>query len=515
MIPVIDLFAGAGGLGEGFSSLRDTSGKQVFQTIMSVECDKNAHDTLLLRSYLRKILKPDGSLPGVYLRYMAHQDKDHKDKLKAYRPDCWEAAEQEALQKTLVEGDNTLVEEARNRIKNLGEEYRDEPLVIIGGPPCQAYSLVGRSRRAHDEDFDKDVKHTLYKCYLSFIEGLKPDVFVMENVKGLLSAQHKGEGVFRHILDDMDKAGYEIRSLVTDSPENPRDYIVRSELYGIPQMRHRVILLGVRKDSSIETGLLRRREEINLRTALTGIPKIRSGFSKRNPNWREMNWAEYIDEAAKRLKRSSGYDDLRPVFDEVISSRPPKTMSKSQVNGEQGAYDPWYRARMGASRTLANHMARTHLAKDLDRYLFCSAFAKVYGEPARLEEFPRDLLPNHKNVAEGVEAVKRGGEFEFDDRFRVQLADRPSTTVTSHIAKDGHYYIHPDPTQCRSLTVREAARLQTFPDDYLFEGNRTSQYTQVGNAVPPLLAQEIALVVSRSLGKEGHGFCESMRIEED
>ena len=136
------------------------------------------------------------------------------------------------------------------------------------------------------------------------------------------------------------------------------------------------------------------------------------------------------------------------------------------------------------------------MAKDLDRYLFCSVFAQVRGRPAKLEDFPSYLLPTHKNVTESKDLKT----VEFSDRFRVQLYDYPSTTVTSHISKDGHYFIHPDFKQCRSLTVREAARLQTFPDDYFFEGNRTSQYQQVGNAVPPLLANQIAKVVALCLG---------------
>ena len=131
---------------------------------------------------------------------------------------------------------------------------------------------------------------------------------------------------------------------------------------------------------------------------------------------------------------------------------------------------------------LPNNETRGHIREDIGRYLYATAFARTFERPPRAEDFPSELAPEHANWKSG----------KFVDRFRVQLADKPSTTITSHISKDGHYFIHPDPSQCRSLTVREAARLQTFPDNYLFRGGRTQQYVQVGNAVPPYLAHQIA-----------------------
>lgn len=139
-----------------------------------------------------------------------------------------------------------------------------------------------------------------------------------------------------------------------------------------------------------------------------------------------------------------------------------------------------------ANKDISYHEARPHMDSDLLRYFFCSVYRKVYGKNAKSDNFPSFLAPAHKNWNSG----------KFVDRFKVQSFDQPSSTVTSHISKDGHYFIHDDPTQCRSLTVREAARLQSFPDSYHFIGKRTNQYHQVGNAVPPYLARQIAHIVA-------------------
>jgi DNA (cytosine-5)-methyltransferase 1 len=205
-------------------------------------------------------------------------------------------------------------------------------------------------------------------------------------------------------------------------------------------------------------------------------------------------WNDALRECAVKLRKRSTSESLRQYLatldldgaanlqagsNFVPWRKKPKFRSDWYVDPELGG--------------VCNHVSRFHLRSDIQRYFFVSAFAASMHEMARspkLVDFPTFLLPNHQNVQEALDGAM------FGDRFRVQVAGRPSTTVTSHISKDGHYYIHPNPLQARSLTVREVARIQTFPDNYFFCGPRTSQYHQVGNAVPPLLAWEIAAVVA-------------------
>ena len=170
-----------------------------------------------------------------------------------------------------------------------------------------------------------------------------------------------------------------------------------------------------------------------------------------------------------------------------LSTGGPFVRHDTTTNQMRNRLSDWYiDTRLGG---VIQHETRSHMRSDLHRYLFASAYGRAKGLSPKIADFPAPLLPKHDNVS--------SEKVPFADRFRVQLENSWSSTVVAHIAKDGHYFIHPDPSQCRSLTVREAARLQTFQDNYFFAGNRTEQYTQVGNAVPPLLARKIASVVSK------------------
>ncbi len=502
-IPVIDLFAGPGGLGEGFSSLLTGASERVFKIKLSIEKDEHAHRTLELRAFFREF--PPKNAPDDFYEYL--RGNIARDELfKRHSAQAREAGN-EAWLATLGEKPNKEVD--RRIEAALGDER--ENWILIGGPPCQAYSLVGRSRRKGDEDFEKDEKHFLYREYLRILAAHKPPVFVMENVKGLLSAKMKKEHIFDQIRADLEHPlfatgmggkedlKYDFFPLVATPGElighfDPEDFVIHSEDFQIPQARHRIIILGVRSDwpTKPDSFLKPGKAQVTIEQVIGDLPRLRSGLSK-EPDSAEA-WRDAVQECMKA--RWFGNGEITAELREALRSAV-KRLGASLTRGgvflaesarpevhKDWFVDPKFKG-------ICNHETRSHIRADLHRYFFAAVLARKLGRSPLLENFPKALLPKHENVGQALK------ENKFNDRFRVQVAGRPSTTVVSHIAKDGHYYIHYDPSQCRSLTVREAARLQTFPDNYFFEGPRTEQYHQVGNAVPPLLARQIAEVVAK------------------
>lgn len=503
--PVVDLFAGPGGLGEGFASLVGEEGDNIYDGVVAIERDEFSHRTLLLRHFLRQF--PNGEFPDEYYSYLKGK-LEIADLYRSYRVQYLEAASS-ALRISLGPESHAAVK--RTITSRLGDQKR---WVLVGGPPCQAYSLVGRSRMMGQPDFEQDERHFLYREYLKIIIDHAPPIFVMENVKGLLSATVKGVPVIGRILRDLanprtalqggnNGLSYKLYSLSEaerpDEQADPRLFVVRAEDFGVPQARHRMFIVGVRSDINMRPGLLRSRKAPTVRDTIADLPTIRSGLSKGEDTaerWQnEIAKLSSIDIASQLSGTPNSKAVARGIrvqLGEAIDS-PTHRYSRAypgKAPGRHGVLATLHDPRLNV---LTAHEARSHMASDLRRYMYAAVFADVTGRSPKLSDFPRSLLPDHQNVDLG-----RSGKM-FSDRFRVQLPDQVSTTITSHISKDGHYFIHFDPAQCRSLTVREAARLQTFPDNYNFEGPRTAQYHQVGNAVPPYLARQIAELVAEVL----------------
>lgn len=490
-ISVVDLFAGPGGLGEGFSALRRPSGEPAFRIAVSAEMELYAARTLKLRAFFRQF--PHGEVPDSYYAYVQGRlATPYTEKTLAE----WQRAGDEARRLTL--GDPT---DDQALVGCIGKAVKQRvPWVLIGGPPCQAYSLVGRARnrgvvgyRAEDDD-----RHFLYRHYLRVIERFRPPIFVMENVKGILSSTVGGERVFERILNDLQRPGgrkgprYRLLSLVpTQDGHVVPDFILRAEEFGVPQRRHRVIVLGV----SEELGQCSAHElrpgprHFTVRDVIGGLPRLRSGMTTGAVDDWPSTAARILRKAASRMRRRGALADQLIQLSDIAKEQPdPDTGArwielKRTTSGLPVHLRSWFND--SRLRGIANHEARNHMEDDLVRYGFAAAFASINLRSPRGDDFPTALAPDHRSWGSG----------KFVDRFKVQLWDDPSSTITSHLCKDGHYFIHPDPLQLRSLTVREAARLQTFPDNYFFEGPRGAQYRQVGNAVPPWLAYQIAQAV--------------------
>ncbi len=534
-IKLVDLFAGPGGLGEGFSAFRANAharDTRIFRLIASAEMDPIACQTLQLRAFYRQFKNPD-DVPDAYFDYLKNPELIDLAKLF---PEHWKASKEEALHIELGTDDDARLDD---RLRTFG--LQRELWVLIGGPPCQAYSLVGRARNKGIDHYvpEQDHRHYLYRNYLRIIEKYRPAVFVMENVKGILSSSLNGQPVFKKILSDLidpgmalkgkssDRGfGYRLYSIVTGecitrdqevSQIDPRDFVVRAEEYGIPQRRHRVFILGVREDIECkELPILQKRigPTTTVKSVIGGLPPLRSGLSSRETKETDSyeNWSKAVASQEEQLGSLLEQTAKVGPFDDKfirIAGEAKKAVSMLSVRNKplpRSAVGMVYEFDTPASAELPddliawlknvrlcelpNHETRSHIKEDLGRYLFTAAFGSATKRSPRSSDFPELLSPEHRNWKSG----------KFADRFRVQLAEEPATTITSHISKDGHYFVHFDPSQCRSLTVREAARIQTFPDDYYFKGPRTQQFHQVGNAVPPFLARQIAEIVFQIVG---------------
>lgn len=407
----VDLFAGAGGLSEGFV-------RNGFLPIAHVEMNRDACNTLKTRTayhWLKSIEKE-----SIYYDYLKADDRKPEN-LWALLPDkLRNSVINEEISETTIEG-------IFSKINSLLEGNSVD--VIIGGPPCQAYSVAGRARDPYG--MKEDPRNYLYKYYVRFLEQYKPKMFVFENVPGILSANN---GVFLDkIFRAVDEAGYEMQI--------PPKKVLNSKHFGVLQDRKRVIIIGWRKDLNLKYPEFFEED--------TDYEVLRDLFSDLKP-----------------LKNGEGTINSSPYLKNAT-----EYLLKSKIrNGED---------------FVTQHIARPNNENDLEIYRIA---VDKWNKGCRLNygELPPRLI-KHNNTK------------SFTNRFQVVDGKGISHTVVAHIAMDGHYYIHPDKTQNRSISVREAARIQSFPDNYFFEGSRTAAFKQIGNAVPPLMAEKIAKKIKQML----------------
>lgn len=404
----IDLFAGAGGLSEGFI-------KAGFDPIAHVEIDTAASFTLKTRSTFH-YLQENGKI-STYESYL---------KGEISRQTLYSEIPEQVLASVINKPIGLEFNEAI--FQNIDSQINGREIdFIVGGPPCQAYSLAGRARS--ENNMKQDPRNFLYVQYANYLAKYNPKMFVFENVLGLLSA---GKGIYLQNMERLfNKKGYKIHV-----------FKVKAENFGVLQKRRRLIIIGWKDDF-----LPILPDLDNYKSNITGI--VENIFSDLNP-----------------LNAGQGVDKF------------------SHYKGEKNDYLKFTEIRNG-SPIVTQHVARPHSEQDKEIYKLAVNKWNEKGERINYNDFP-ESLKTHQN------------RHSFIDRFKVVAQNiQASQTVVAHIAKDGHYYIHPDIEQNRSISVREAARLQSFPDNFYFEGvkegaNRTAAFKQIGNAVPVQLAYKIA-----------------------
>lgn len=410
----IDLFAGAGGLSEGFIAQGD------FTPIAHVEMNKYASETLKTRACYY-YLAENGML-NIYRSYLTRQIT--REQLYASVPG--------GLLGTIInrEISTDSIQEIFETIDGIIKTYDlGEIDLIVGGPPCQAYSLMGRAVDA--KNMQKDPRNYLYKQYVKFLNHYRPKAFVFENVPGIVTAG-KGER-FKRIIGAFRTAGYNVEYHILDAYD-----------YGVLQQRRRMIIFGWRNDLKYNFPL----------------PPVVHYNVTVNALFRDLSHLAPGEEcnryAPGRASRYLQYTGIRKPSD-----------------------------------VLTLHMCRVHNQNDLDIYRHVIEAWNNGHNRLKYYDLPEELRT-------------RQNETSFVDRYKVVAGDLPySHTMIAHIAKDGHYFIHPDINQCRSISVREAARIQSFPDDFYFEGPRSAKFTQIGNAVPPLMAQALAIEIAQMFNQEG------------